>query len=692
MPRPQCQIRGLIVESENASARAIKRAIRRNPTFDCEIDRVRRQNDVAARLVNHPADVILIGPSHSPGDAGETAELRLRNLGSDVLVLPLPTHQPAESGRRQLDMDWMSQVLRYVAQRKQVEAFLRATEDALCAEKERTRVALGALDDGVLICNSQGRVSLINPVAESLTGWSSKQAIGRSVDEVFNVTSSIARPFQGHPVLRGLREDLATAPAADWTLVRRNGEELGIEAALMPIHDREGEVTGAVLIFRAINHSVVMSQKMAYMAHHDALTGLPNRGLLDERLEQAISLAKRHHKQAAVLFLDLDGFKGINDALGHCMGDKVLQLVAEKLKRCVRQTDTVCRLGGDEFVILLSEIEHPEDAAQVAEKILADFAAPVRPNGQLLQVGLSIGISVYPDDGDSVETILRQADAAMYFAKLNHGVSYGFARSDLNHWFNGSETMEHRLFRAFEASEFVLHYQPQIDLISGGICGVEALVRWDDPDRGLVFPSEFMATAERSGLIVAIGRWVIQEACRQVAAWRDEGRQPLPVAINVSAPEFEHSHFVAFIQEALRETDIKPHMLELELSESVLMTDPERSKTRLQHLKDLGLRLTLDNFGSVGSSLRHIRHLPVDTLKIDQCLMSDVTADPATSVVLRSLASMGRGLKCRLVAEGVETANQLGFVQAQLFDVAQGYRFAPPQDAAGFSQLLEQQH
>jgi len=688
----QAQIRVLIVESENAGARAIKRALRRDPMFACDVDRVRRPREVADRLADADFDVVLIGPTHYETDEGMPADLKFGDLGPEVLILPLPMGNPLNgSGRRRLDADWLSHVLRYVTQRKQLEAFLRATEDALCEEKEQARVAFNAIDDAVLISDSQGRVIFLNSMAESLTGWSRADAIGRPVDEVFHVISPTARTSPEHPVVLGMREDRAIAPDVDSLLVRRNGEELGIEDSVVLVHDRDGQVTGAALIFRDLNRSLTMTRKMAYLAHHDSLTGLPNRTLLDERAEQAISLAKRHEKQVALLFLELDGFKEVNDALGHSVGDGVLRVVADKLRRCVRATDTVCRQGGDEFVILLSEIEHPEDAAQVAEKILAGFAAPLVLDGQSLQLHVSIGISVFPDDGDSVDTILMQADAAMYFAKLNHDVSYGFARKDLNHWRKGSETMEHRLFRAFEASEFVLHYQPQINLVSGSIIGVEVLLRWDDPGRGLVYPSEFIATAERSGLIVALGRWVIQQACRQVAAWRDQGGASLPVAINVSAPEFEHPHFIAVIQEVLRETGIEPANLELEFTEHVLMNDPEKSMSRLHQLKDMGIRLALDDFGAEGSSLRYVRHFPVDTLKIDGCLMSDITADPSTSIVLRSLVNMGKGLKRRLVAEGVETANQLGFVQAQLFDAAQGYRLARPQDAAGLAQLLEKQ-
>lgn len=688
VPRLRSHIRVLIVESENANARAIKRAIRNDPALDCRIERVRRQNDVPERLGQQDFDIALIGPSYYTSGDGPSAELNLEQLGPDVLVLPVPRRTPASGqGRCRVDAAWLSQVLRYVAQRKQVEAFLQATEDALCDEKEQARVALNAIDDAVMVCNNQGMVTLMNPVAESLTGWSRTSAVGRPVHEIFQVVSSTPRTSPDHPVLQGLRENRLMAPDADWILVRRNGEELGIEDCVVPIHDREGSVNGAALIFRDLQRSHSVSRKMAYLAHHDSLTGLPNRTLLDERLEQAVSLARRHSKQAALLFMDLDGFKGINDALGHAVGDRVLQVVAEKLARCVRGTDTVCRLGGDEFVILLSEIEHPEDAAQVVEKILMGFAAPLMLDGKTLQLQVSIGISVYPDDGDTAETMLKQADAAMYFAKLNHDVSYGFAGRGLNHWFRGQETMEHRLFRAFEAGEFVLHYQPQIELVSGAIVGVEALVRWNDPDRGLVYPPEFMPIAEHSGLIVAIGRWVIQQACAQVAAWQGEDR-PLPVAINVSGPEFEHPHFIAFIQEVLRESVVSADRLELEFTERVLMRNPEQSIERLHRLKAMGIRLALDDFGAEGTSLRYVRHFPVDTLKIDQCLMSDVTADPATSVVLRSLVDMGRGLKRRMVAEGVETANQLGFVQAQLFDVAQGFRFAPPRNAEEFSKML----
>lgn len=689
----QAQIRVLIVESGNASARAIKRAIRREPMFACQIDRVRKPEDIGSLVAKEGFDLALIGPSQHDGDGGMPTAFKSRSFGPDVLILPLPMDRLAfGSGRCQLDADWLRQVLRYVTQRKQLEAFLKVTEDALFEEKEQSRAALDAIDDAVLMSDSQGRVTFINPAAESLTGWSSTEAVGLPVDTVFHVVPSTDRTALEHPVLRGIRDGQGLIQDADRILVRRNGEQVGVEESVVPVHDCDGILTGAAVVFRDLNRSLAVSRKMAYMAHHDSLTGLPNRTLLDERLEQAISLASRHNKQTALLFLDLDGFKGINDTLGHPFGDRVLQEVAEKLRRCVRATDTVCRQGGDEFVILLSEIEHPGDAAQVAEKIIAGFAPPLVLDGQALQLNLSIGISVFPDDGDSVDTILKQADAAMYLAKLNHDVSYGFARSDLNRRLKNAETVEHRLFRAFEAGEFVLHYQPQIDLVSGEIIGVEALVRWDDPDRGLIYPIEFMSIAERTGLIVAIGHWVIQQACRQVAAWQDQGQSPLPVAINISGPEFEHPHFITFVRGVLRETGVEPEKLELEFREGVLMSDPEKSRARLQQLKDMGIRLALDNFGSEGSSLRYLRHFPVDTLKIDGCLMSDVTGDPTTSVVLRSLVDMGRGLKRRLVAEGVETANQLGFVQAQLFDVAQGYRFAAPQDAEGFSKLLSDQH
>mgnify|MGYP006279140931 CR=1 FL=1 len=691
-PGQSAQIRALIVEPDNASARALKRAIRRNPAFACELDRVRRLRDAGERLTECAYDLVLISPAEYDVAEGMPRQLRSRNLGCDVLVLPLPPGPPPSSGGRyQLDLDWLSQVLRYVTQRKQLEAFLRATEDALCEEKERRRVVLDAIDDAVLLSDPEGRVTHMNPVAEKLTGWNRMEAAGRPVEEVVNFVASTAGKSPDHPLLCGIREDRALAPEVDTMLVRRNGEELRIEESVVPIHNRDGEVISAALVFRDLRHSIEMTQKLAHMAHHDELTGLPNRTLLDERLEQAISLAKRHNNQTALLFLDLDGLKAINDSCGHLFGDRVLQLVADKLRRSVRETDTVYRQGGDEFVILLTEIEQPEDAAQVAEKILAEFAAPLVLDGQSMQLKVSIGISVFPDDGDSAETILRQADAAMYFSKLNEHVDYGFARGDLNQWFKSAQTMEHRLFKAFEAGEFVLHYQPQVALVSGEICGVEALVRWDDPDQGLIYPAEFMPAAERSGLMVAIGRWVVYRACQQAAAWRDEGRKLLPVAINISAPEFEHPHFVTFVREVLRETQVAPDKLELEFSEGVLMRDPERSMVRLQQLRDMGLRLALDDFGSEGSSLRYLRHFPVDSLKIDQSLMSDVTGDPSTSVVLRSLVDMGKGLKRCLVAEGVETANQLGFVQAQLFDGAQGYRFAPPQDAEGFSKLLDKQ-
>lgn len=671
----------LLIETDDDNARVIREALSRDRDCCFEITRVRRLNEALARLAESDTEVILVGPELPDSESLGESIRQVRDASQEALILPL-------SG----DAEWLPHTLRYVIQRKSVEAGLRATEQALFEEKEWARVTLSSIGDAVIVTDPDGCVTYLNPMAETMTGWACEEAVGEPLGEVFHIISGQTRELATNPALYAIEQDRTVGLDANCILVRRDGEENGIEDSAAPVHNRNGEVSGAVIVFRDISQSQEMTRKMAYLAHHDSLTGLCNRALLDERLKQAIRLAQRHQKQTALLFVDLDGFKRINDTLGHAVGDHVLQAVAEVLSDCVRTTDTVCRHGGDEFVILLTEIERPEDAIQVADKILASFATPLIVEGHPLRLNLSLGISVYPEDGDSTDAIFERADAAMYHAKISQHPNYGFAQRDRDSWPTTRDCIDRRLARAFEMGEFVLHYQPQIDMVTGRIGGVEVLVRWLDSERGLVYPSQFMPVAERTGLIIAIGRWIIQEACRQVAVWRREGHDSLPVAINVSAMEFHHPHFVPFVREVLHETGIDPSDLELEFTESVLMHEPELSMTHLQQLRDIGVRLAMDDFGSGESSLRYLNRFPIDTLKIDKCLMEGVTADPATSVVLRSLVAMGKDLKRRLVAEGVETAHQLGFVQTQLFDVAQGFRFGYPQTSEDFSRLLEKEH
>jgi len=428
--------------------------------------------------------------------------------------------------------------------------------------------------------------------------------------------------------------------------------------------------------------------KMTHSAQHDSLTGLPNRTLFNDRLTQAIAMARRNRKNIAVLFLDLDGFKHINDSLGHSVGDKLLQSIARRLVDCVRRSDTVSRQGGDEFVVLLAEVEHSEDAAVTARRMLESVAAAHSIDLHDLHITTSIGVSVFPDDGLEAELLIRNADTAMYQAKENGRQNYQFFKPEMNARAVERHFIEEGLRRALERREFALHYQPKIDLKSGRITGAEALIRWTHPTRGAVSPADFIPAAEACGLIRPIGNWVLREACKQARAWVDAGLPLGTMAVNVSAMEFRDRNFPDGVFSILDETGLDPRTLELELTESVLMTRADASEATLKTLRAGGVRLAIDDFGTGYSSLSYLIKFPVDVLKIDQSFIHHMAANPGDTSIVTAVIGMGRSLRLVVVAEGVETKDELAFLRDHDCDEAQGYYFSRPVVPQQFRELL----
>jgi len=433
--------------------------------------------------------------------------------------------------------------------------------------------------------------------------------------------------------------------------------------------------------------SRVLSLQIAHSAEHDGLTGLPNRVLLHDRLGQAIALAGRHRNKTAVLFLDLDGFKHINDSLGHCGGDQLLQSIAARLLSCVRTGDTVSRQGGDEFVVLLSDVDRAEAAAVIADRMLKAVKEAHSINGEVVHITTSIGISVFPQDGNTPDILIKNADTAMYQAKEAGRQSYRFFTSAMNERAVERRAIEEGLRSALQQQEMHLHYQPKIDLKTGAVFGAEALLRWTHPDRGEIPPSIFIPIAEECGLIRSIGDQVLVKACRQRKAWLDNGLDFGPIAVNVSAVQFAEDGFPDRLLAILKETELEPQFLELEITESVLMKRVESTAGKLQAIREKGVRIAIDDFGTGYSSLSYLQNFPVDSLKIDQSFVQKIGVRDQ-SVLVGAVIEMARALRLRVVAEGIETQRQLDFLAALHCDDGQGYYFSKPLSPEHFAQFL----
>jgi diguanylate cyclase (GGDEF)-like protein len=447
------------------------------------------------------------------------------------------------------------------------------------------------------------------------------------------------------------------------------------------------------LLVRAIRYAIERKKtedRIQRMSRYDSLTNVANRSFLYDRLEVALARARRLNRIVAVLLLDLDHFKNINDTLGHTFGDRILKRVAERLTGSLRASDIVARMGGDEFAVLLPEIEQVGDVAQVADKIMAALRAPVMLDEQELFVSTSIGSSIYPDDGEDAETLLKNADSAVQRAKQIGRNNLQFYSPLMNAKASKRLQLGNALRRALEREEFLLHYQPQVDLEGGRIVGVEALVRWRHPGLGLVSPMEFIPLAEETGLILPIGEWVLREACRQTREWHDAGIPPFRVSVNLSNRQFNQKGLVDSITEALRETRLEPQHLALELTESGFMHNEEEAIATLHTLKEMGIRVSIDDFGTGYSSLRYLKRFPIDELKIDRSFVRDITTDHDDAAIVGAIIAMGNSLRLTVVAEGVETREQLDFLRAQGCSVIQGFYLSRPLPTGEMTRVFEE--
>ena len=584
--------------------------------------------------------------------------------------------------RGHLNNHLVPQGLRNMIQRK-------AVEESLLQEKTRAEIVLNSISDAVICTDVSGTVDYLNIAAENITGWSAAQAIGQPITTIFTIIDADSRLPARNTVELVLQKDEPMGLPKNTVLIRQDGSEAAIEDSASPIHDLAGNLVGAVIVFHDVSDAKAMSMKMTHLAHHDFLTNLPNRVLVSDRIAQAISSAKRNYTKLAVLFLDLDNFKHINDSLGHATGDMLLKSVTNRIVDCVRDSDTVSRQGGDEFVILLAETKDENNAALTAEKIITAMTLPHLLSRREFYITTSIGISIYPTDGLDAGTLIKNADTAMYHAKDNGRNNYQFFRDHMNTRAVERQFIESGLRQALERKEFVLHYQPKVSLRFGVITGAEALLRWKHPKWGMIQPDRFLQIAEESGLIIAMGRWVLREACTQAKKWLDSGVQNMPIAVNISALEFRQPGFFEGVQRILADTGLDPNLLELEITESVLMRDAQSSTEILEQLKGIGVQLAVDDFGTGFSSLSYLQQFPIDVLKIDRSFVSEIKSIADDGFIVSAVIGMGNSLKLRVVAEGIENEIQLAFLQVRDCEEGQGYLFSPPVPANQFAALLQ---
>jgi diguanylate cyclase (GGDEF)-like protein/PAS domain S-box-containing protein len=601
----------------------------------------------------------------------ETAVLAMKSGAHDYMMkhdlgrlLPVMRRELAEADVRRA--------------RRLAEANLRSSETLLNS-------IVNTAADGIIVIDNTGMLEFVNAAVERMFGWKPLELIGRNIDCLMP-----ARHRSCHPRViadvEGRNRAMTSGVGREVRAQRKNGSVFPLELTFGEMRI-DGRVKYAG-IMRDISERKCAEERIRHLAHYDELTGLPNRALFSQLLEQALSESKFAEKQVAVLFIDLDRFKLINDTLSHESGDAVLQQVAKRLTEALPRRDTVARFGGDEFVVLMRDCKIPAEAADTAQKLLTALALPLQVEGQEYHLTASIGISAFPGDGDNAQTILKNADIAMYRAKEHGKNNYQFYSAQMNLHSFERLVLERFLRHALEQDEFQVYYQPKIDLTTGCVTGMEALLRWIHPGMGMISPTKFIPLAEETGLIVPIGVWVLRAACAQNRAWQQQGLPPLRVAVNLSARQFAQDNLHATILGVLEETGLAPELLELEITESVTMDNPEHAAALLRSLKALGIRLAIDDFGTGYSSLSYLKRFPIDNVKIDRSFIKDIPDDEDDVAITQAIIAMAHSLRLKVIAEGVESEQHVAFLCEHGCDEAQGYLFGAPMPAEEFKELM----
>ncbi len=544
--------------------------------------------------------------------------------------------------------------------------------------------AIDQTADVVFITNRDGCVEYVNPAFEKVTGYRADEVIGKTPD-------MLKSGKQGPEFYANVWKEIQSGNVYNDIFVnkRKHGGLYYQEQTITPLTNSKGDITHFVTTGRDITERMEAQEKLQFLAQHDALTRLPNRALFLDRLNQSLARARWHDRRIAVIFMDLDRFKTINDSLGHGVGDALLTQVGERLLSCLREGDTVARLGGDEFVILLNDVASEDDVTLLVEKLLSIHDRPFSIDGHELYMSGSVGVSLYPGDGEDSGTLMKHADIAMYRAKESGKNNFKFFSADMSEKAFSRLTLEHSLRRALENSEYVLLYQPIVNLKTNTIVGAEALLRWQDQQKGIIFPGDFVPLLEETGLIQEVGEWVLHRACRDAAAWSKKwGAGVFRVSVNISGRQIGARSFLSTVNSVIRDTGLAPAMLELEITESVLMHDLEACLELLRELHARGIKLSIDDFGTGYSSLSYLKRLPIQTVKIDRSFIADAATDSDDNSIVEAAVAMAHGLKLNVIAEGVENMDQLAVLKKYGCDEAQGYLFSRAVSAGKLSRLV----
>ena len=619
----------------------------------------------------------------------EERRFRLKALeagATDFLQSPVDHHEFRTRARNLLKLRRQQLILESRA--KDLASELAHSERSRAAALRDSSERLGQVIDTVPAMVSasdrDGSILFVNAFHTTFAGRDPAGLIGGSTDLLHGEDQGARNRALDRKVL----ETEQPLPAFEQELTSAAGVRHTFLTTKSPLRDGDNRVVGVLTSSLDITERKRAEAHLLKMAHHDTLTGLPNRSALYDRLRREIARSRRGDRNFALHFIDLDGFKSVNDLLGHSSGDKLLKVVAQRLSGVVRDAGCVARIGGDEFAVLQTDVTRPEDVVELAERVIRLVAEPIVHGSRRLALGASIGIALHPTDGSDVNELLKNADLAMYRAKSEGGNQYRFYVSDMNSRMRHAALLDAGLRTAIARRQFVLYYQPQIEVASGRVVGAEALLRWNHPERGIVAPGEFLARAEENGLIVPINDWVLREACREAASWHRRGMPPMRVAVNLSPIQFRRCNVPLLVIQSLADSGLAPAFLDLEITESIVMDDDANVASQLQQLSDLGVGLSIDDFGTGYSSFQYLKRFPIDRLKIDQCFVRNVVQDPSDGAIVRAIISLGHSLELTVVAEGVETPEQIALLTAEGCDELQGYHYGRPMPAEQFVEFV----